>query len=70
LKNLLQDIVEEPTTAQMEEETAHNLRAIDVGILAILQKFVCTDGKGRNYGKPVGYFGMSSLEEGAIWHVC
>jgi hypothetical protein len=62
--------VEEPATAQVEEETAHSLRVIDVGMLAVLQKFACTDGKGRNCSESVGYFGMCSLEEEAMWNVC
>jgi hypothetical protein len=51
-KNVCQDIVEEPATAQAEEETAHGLRARDVGAPATLRSFADTDRKGRNDSKP------------------
>jgi hypothetical protein len=45
----------EPATAQAKEETAHSLRARDVGAPVILGSFARTDRKRRNGGNPVGY---------------
>jgi hypothetical protein len=45
LKNKLQDIVEEPATIQVKEETAHSLRASDVGALVTVGSSARTDQK-------------------------
>jgi hypothetical protein len=42
-KNEYQNIVEEPATTKTKEETAHTLRAKDVGAPATLRSFVRTD---------------------------
>jgi hypothetical protein len=63
LKNEFQNIVKEPATAQMKEETAHSSRARDVGASATLRSFACTEKKKkkRNGGMPVGHSGQIAL---------
>jgi hypothetical protein len=55
LKSECQDIVEQPVTSHAKEETAHSLRARDVGEPTNLGNFVRTERKRRNGGKPEGY---------------
>jgi hypothetical protein len=61
-KNECQDIVEEPTTAHVKEETTHSLRARDVAALVTLGSFFWTDQKRRNGSMPVGYSGQAVLK--------
>jgi hypothetical protein len=52
LENECQDLVEGPATAEVKEETAHSLRAGDVGAPATPRCVVPTDQKRRNGGTP------------------
>jgi hypothetical protein len=61
-KNVCQDIVEEPTTAQAKEGTTHNWRARDVGASDTLGNFARTARKRRNGDKPVGYSWLADIK--------
>jgi hypothetical protein len=52
LENECQDLVEEPATAETKGETAHSLRAGDVGAPSTPRSVVPTDQKRRNGSTP------------------